>query len=823
MNRQTKAGSKKHWQHKVLSAMLATAFGITSLPFYFGMSSAIAAETEASRTYDIPPGALDGALSRFAGEAGVVLSFEAQQAKQLRTKGLKGNYSIRQGFDTLLQGSGLQAVEVQSGRFTLKVMIASQLRQDAEVLPAVEVTVQSDALESGLMPAYAGGQVARGGRVGMLGNKDVMDTPFNISVYTSQLMRNQQAATMADVLDNDPAVRVSTRGRNTSVGGGDTFFIRGFTLTNRDISLNGLFGILPYGTLSTETVERVEVLKGPSALLNGMAPSGGVGGSINVVPKRASDIPLTRITTRYSSNSQWGSHVDVGRRWGEENQFGIRANVLYRDGDTAVAGQSARLVAGSLGLDFRGEKFRASLDIGHQTDDVRAGGVSYRFNALAHRAPQADSQLAQDWERRKFKDDYWATQLEYDLSPVWTTYFSMGGRDHRHTNLRTESTILDPAGNLSTTPTSYPESSQTKTLLAGTRIKFSALAAKHELNLAASTLKADAKFAYAWGNTAASNLYAPASIASPSLQDGFFDLRKAYDQRISSIGFADNLSWLDDTVQLMLGVRHQKIIQNNYDAWTPENPRTDDYEKSVNSPAAGIVIKPWSNTSLYANYIQGLSQGATAPADAENAGQTFPPIKTKQKELGIKIDFGRIMTTLALFELEQPNAITTAGNTTNSYRYLMDGEQRNRGVELSVTGEIISRVRVLSGMTYMQAKQMRTQDGTNDGKDASNLPRWIANAGLEWSPVLIPGLALNTRLLLTGHQYVDAANTMQLAGWTRWDIGARYETMLSHHPVTLRANILNVADRNYWESSAGSAGLLFASPRTLHLSAAIDF
>lgn len=820
MNRQTKARSNKHWQHKVLSTMLATAFSITSLPFYLGMSPAIAAESESIRTYDIPPGALDGALSRFAGKAGVVLSFEAEQARHLATKGLKGNYSVKRGFDALLQGSGLQAVEVQPGRFTLRLIVASQL-PNVDVLPAVEVRAQSDPM--GMMPVYAGGQVSRGGRVGMLGNKDVMDTPFSITSYTSELIRNQQAATIADVLDNDPAVRVSTRGRNTSVGGGDTFFIRGFTLTNRDISLNGLYGILPYGTLSTETVERVEVLKGPSALLNGMAPSGGVGGSINVVPKRATDIPLTRITTSYSSNSQWGSHVDVGRRWGDSNQFGMRANAVYRDGDTAVHGQSARLAAGSLGIDFRGDQLRVALDIGHQTDDVKAGGVSYRFNTLVRQIPQVDSQLAQDWERRKFKDDYWAAQLEYDLSPVWTAYVSMGGRNHRHINVRTESTILDSTGNLSTTPTSYPESSKTSTLLAGTRIKFEALAANHELNLATSTLKSEAKFAYAWGDSSASNLYSPASIANPSLQDGFFDLRKAYDQRISSIGISDSLSWRDGTIQLLVGLRHQKVSQDNYDAWIVENSRTDDYERSVNSPAIGIVIKPWTHTSLYANYIQGLSQGATAPADAENSGQTFSPIKTKQNEFGIKMDWGRMMTTLALFELKQPNAITTTGSTASSYRYLMDGEQRNRGVEFTATGEIASGFRLLSGITYMQAKQVRTQDGANDGKNASNIPRWIANAGLEWATPFIPGLALNTRLLLTSHQYVDAANTMQLAGWARWDIGARYETMLYHHPLTLRANILNVADRNYWESSAGSAGLLLSSPRTVNFSAAIDF
>ena len=127
-------------------------------------------------------------------------------------------------------------------------------------------------------PPYAGGQVATGGQLGLLGNRSVMDTPFNQTSYTAKLIQDQQARTIGDVMMNDPSVRlVSNAGSNF-----DVYHIRGFYYENGDLSLNGLYGMAPYYSTAANFVERVEVLKGPSALLNGMPPAGAVGGSINL-------------------------------------------------------------------------------------------------------------------------------------------------------------------------------------------------------------------------------------------------------------------------------------------------------------------------------------------------------------------------------------------------------------------------------------------------------------------------------------------------------------------------------------------------------------
>ncbi len=117
------------------------------------------------------------------------------------------------------------------------------------------------------------------------------------------------------------------------------------------MSFNGLYGVSPRNSSSLIGVERVEVLRGPNALLNGMAPYGSVGGSINLVPKRAGADPLNRFTVSYIGDSQFGAHADLSRRYGESQEWGVRLNVAGSSGDLPMDGAKEDLGAVALGLD----------------------------------------------------------------------------------------------------------------------------------------------------------------------------------------------------------------------------------------------------------------------------------------------------------------------------------------------------------------------------------------------------------------------------------------------------------------------------------------
>lgn len=152
----------------------------------------------------------------------------------------------------------------------------------------------------------------------------------------------------------------------------------------------------------------------------------------------------------------------------------------------------------------------------------------------------------------------------------------------------------------------------------------------------------------------------------------------------------------------------------------------------------------------------------------------------------------------------------------------MDGLQRNRGVELLTQGQAMAGLRLLAGAAYTDGKLDKTEGGANDGRTAPATPKLQLNAAGEWDTSFVEGLTLTARAVRTSSQYVDTANTQRLPGWTRLDLGARYRFSTGPVPITLRATVENVADRNYWLSAARE-GLTVGAPRTLLVSMTADF
>lgn len=170
-----------------------------------------------------------------------------------------------------------------------------------------------------LVPAFLDGQVANGGRMGMLGQQNAMDVPFNIISYTSKLVEDQQAKTIADVVANDAGVQY-VQGYGNSA---ETFRIRGLKFDGDDMTFGGLSGVLPRQVVDAQMVDRIEIFKGANSLMNGAASSG-VGGMINLEPKHAGDTPQAKVGVDYTSDSQIGTTLDAGRRFGDNDQFGAR-------------------------------------------------------------------------------------------------------------------------------------------------------------------------------------------------------------------------------------------------------------------------------------------------------------------------------------------------------------------------------------------------------------------------------------------------------------------------------------------------------------------
>jgi iron complex outermembrane receptor protein len=271
---------------------LSLLLSLSASPFFVSSSWA---EDAARRSYQVPAGSLSDALTRFAGLAGVNLSVDPALVSGRSSAGLSGEFAVEEGFARLLQGSGLHLQPVGEQAFILTPAPSGSALQ----LGATSIYAATGGADEVI---YAGGQVARRGSQGLLGSQDFMETPFSMTTYTSEVIENLQARTLGDLIASDPSVRAT----NPAGGRYEQFTIRGFSLFNSDVSYNGLYGVLPTYTIDMEMADRVDVLKGPSQLINGISPRGSVGGGINVVPKRATDAPITSFTGSYASDSQVG-------------------------------------------------------------------------------------------------------------------------------------------------------------------------------------------------------------------------------------------------------------------------------------------------------------------------------------------------------------------------------------------------------------------------------------------------------------------------------------------------------------------------------------
>ncbi|MGV2905183.1 TonB-dependent siderophore receptor [Achromobacter sp. AGC25] len=771
------------------------------------------APTEASQaaerqTFDIPAAPLNQVLTRLANESGILLAAPRDLLAGRQSGGVRGQYSRPEALDVALAGTGLRAAREAPNQYRLEVV------SETGTALLDTVTVTASALSTGLPPVYTGGQVASGGRVGLLGNLGDLDTPFSATQYTAKLIEDQQAQNIGDVLVNDPSVR-NTYSRGA---GRDEFNIRGFSLFNYDVAFNGLYGVSPRNSSSLIGVERVEVLRGPNALLNGMAPYGSVGGAINLVPKRAGPDPLNRYTLTYIGDSQFGVHADLARRYGDDQEWGVRLNVAGSGGDLPQDGSKEDLGAVALGLDYQSERFRIDGDINYQnrTTDARSGLLFPPEPGMdIGAAPDARRNFFPSWTYWKTKEWSGALRAEFDVTPDWTVYGAVGARKHDFESMQTSWLMLDSTGDIGAVPARLNESLLSKTGEIGVRGRFNTGPVKHEPSLSASALAIDYSSARIRSSTVFSNLYHPADLPKPDIARPD-DLPKTSESRLYSIALADKISFADDRIQVIAGVRHQRIESTNFDAATGRT--ASEYEKSAVTPAFALTVRPTQQLSLYGNYIEGLSQGGTAPEGAINAGQMFPPEISKQFEVGGKYDFGNFFTTLSAFQIEKPSSYLDPV----SRRYVSNGQQRNRGLEFLVQGDAAPGVRLLGGVAYTDGRLTRTEGGVNNGNVAPAVPRFQFNAAAEWDTPFLPGLTLTARMLRTSQQYVDVGNTQQIPGWTRFDVGARYAFKANGTPMVVRATVENVFNKDYWQSAARE-GLTVGAPLTVLLSVSAEF
>jgi iron complex outermembrane receptor protein len=812
------AAQRKHYFKNQLHHAISAAIFSTSLVVGAGVSSLTFADNtvqqETREQVNIAAGNLGKTLTDIAVRHHISLSFDPALTQGLKNKAVSGNFSPLELIDALLEDTGLIMTANQDGTYRL---------MDQSNYTLSGLAVSAEQIDDSVLTEYKGGQIESGGRLGVFGEQDSANVPFSVVSYTNKAIEDQQLESIAEVLASDASVQSGYGYGNYS----EKFMIRGFELDSDAISYGGLYGILPRQVVSTNAVESVQLLKGSSAFLNGVTPGGtGIGGAINLEPKRAEE-HLTALTLDTTAEGQVGINTDVARRFGDKNQWGVRVNALHREGDSAIDNESREENSFSVGVDYRAEKFNVSTDVGYQKQIIDNGrSIVYAGSALTQipTTPNAETNYAPSWADSELETLYGMVKADYELNENWTLNAALGANKNKEFGEYSSPTVTNLDGDATVSRLTVPYESNTLSSSVSLLGDLTTGEVTHQLNAAYSGFVNKTYAAYTMSGTSNTNIYDPADVAYPEVNlyaGGDMEnphIRSKTDAK--GLSFADTLGFMDDSILVTAGVRYQEIDVNNYKY---DGALDTAYSDTATSPIYGIVYKPSDTISLYANHIEALQQGEiiSSTASYSNAGKNLKPYISKQNEVGIKFEDGTLGAGAAVFEITKPQAYGEDGGVYDYY-----GEQRNRGLELSLYGEPLDGLRINTSATWLDPKLENTKDGTNDGNDAAGVAKYRLVLGGEYDLHTLEGLTLGGKIIRSGPQYVNTSNTLEIAPWTRVDVSARYESTIAQHDVTWRLNITNVMNENYWASAAATTYVNYltqGNPREIKLSLSTEF
>lgn len=684
------------------------------------------------------------------------------------------------------------------------------LIQAYPVLAAPQERDEQDMQAVGVTATRAQGFMPNTVEAGSFRGSDVMDVPSTVNVITREVLELQAAAGLYDALRNTAGV---TRQQN----GGDTWdqlVIRGIAVENRtNYRLNGSLPLMNFGQVSMENKERVEVLKGATALYYGFTSPAGV---VNFVTRRAGSTPVNTVGLSLDDSGSAVATADVARRFGQRQEFGVRINAAggtlgsHLDG----VGNGNRGFA-SAALDWRLNarvRLRADLEYDKRRVTEQAGinlppavgGV-----ITLPRAVDPRRAVGPDWAR--FETHARNAQLRADiaLSQDWALTLEAGHaetkRDRNLPIFRFDSAASVATGAGRITGNSQHADVDSDMLRAELAGRFSTGALSHDLTLGVSgTDKGQAPVYQSNYTIPAQNLYHPVPIRNASF--GAVPTRPttaALDSRDKGLYLVDRIQlgqW-----QLVGGVRRV-----DYESSQGANH----YDVSETTPMAAVIWRARDELSLYASMAEGLEEGEAAPAGSANEGTRMAPGVSKQKEIGARWRTGGFLAQLALFDIDRPGYYTNAANV-----FTADGEQRYRGVELSAQGRL-TRALSWQGSAQVLDPEFRDIGAAYDGKLPENAARRTASSFLAYDLDALPGLSLTLGAYYTGKRPVNDLNQAWLGGVTLFSVGGRYAGEMFGKRTTWQLNVDNAGDKQYWAGAGTrlSAGL----PRLVKLSMKVE-
>ncbi|MDR9860501.1 iron complex outermembrane receptor protein [Pseudomonas baetica] len=596
----------------------------------------------------------------------------------------------------------------------------------------------------------------------------------------------------------------------------DSLRIRGFDASN-DFYLDGIRDDSQYKR-DLHNIERVEVLKGPAAVLYGRGSQGGIVNRVSKIPEAGR---RSTIEAQGGSEDLRSLYADLSTDPSEN--ISLRLNMGNMDENSFRDG-----VSGNRQLFAPSMSWQLTPDLNwlvqyeysryNRTPDRGIPGVNGRPADVGR-----DTTYGNDHDFIDDKTQSLRSRLTYELNDNWQLRQTLGvfklDSDFDNTYL----TGYTPATN-KVTRQHWQQDLSTRNVYNNLELEggFDTFGLEHRLltGIETGSQRRDPKL-YNAATGRGSQPVPALDLFNPNRElrhTGRMQLSSNSHTEVESraVYVQDQLR-LNDQWQLLAGLRY-----DTFDIESTNKLRniTEDRDSHSTSPRVGLVWTPLQNHSFYASWSKTFSPvgggliGIT-PGAAGNSNDLSPEL-TKQKEIGVKSDWldDRLSTTLAVYDLELYNRRTVDPN--DPTLTVMTGLQRSRGIELTATGKLVGNWYMRGGVGVQDATIEKDNNGL-EGKRINNVAKHNGSLFLTWKPEM--GWYGETGLTLVGQRYADNANTTELPGYGRWDalVGYRFKDW------DLRGALNNITDREYYASATSAAQIMPGAPRSVVMTGTYSF
>uniref|UniRef100_UPI004047BC36 TonB-dependent receptor n=1 Tax=Shewanella baltica TaxID=62322 RepID=UPI004047BC36 len=636
----------------------------------------------------------------------------------------------------------------------------------------------------------------------MRGDIDLMDTPQSVNVIPDFVTDEQLATNLAEVLVNDSSVTAGTTRWNRQV-----FSIRGFELDSGNGYLINGHQQWSHYVQPIETLQQVEVLKGPSSMLYGQS---GPGGLVNMVTKKPTYDSMLNLGFDTDGYGSTRAQLDAGGSLNEAQSIRYRGVLVkqdtkyWREYSANDENQERDRWLGYLNMEFDlSDDLLLSVKYDHTQDKagIDAGGwLDKQGNVIGERKTVWDA----PWAFTDNTVSNLGADLTWHMSDNWKV--KAGYNEQQFNRQRFDSApqyTEDPfTKGYSIKPFDRYDDWQHKTAYADFTGEFALAGMEHQLLIGANYLD------YYYGQyidryvddaTKGTITVVPGQpIVKPDL-DYHRDTTKSESEYKYYGFYLQDLMTINEQWKLLAGVR--------YDEQKKDGLGENSYAVS---PKFGVIYSPADNGSVYVNYSKSFTpqSGITDPLNV-NHDTNLKPEYGIQYEVGTKWELfdDSLLLTAAVFDITLENISVTELLTSSDPRSedgkytsitTQGGEQKHRGFEVGAQGKLGDSWFVTSSMMYLDA-EYQTGD-IREGKTPIDAPEWSANIWTRYE--VTDNFAMNFGAIYVGERFADTNNTISKDGYVRFDIGAAYTMDIMGKDVSLRANIRNLFDTEYLDGGS---------------------